>query len=80
MISQFPFLLQGLLQRICVRIQKEKTTTLRDLIHIVGFPYFHQASNVLGVTEARIHYLTVEFKVFRGFGFSKLLRGLGLRV
>ena len=66
---------------ICVKNPIRKTTTkLRDLIHFVGFLMGMMAFTVLGVEEASLHHLTVEFKVFRGLGFFKVLRGLGLRV
>ena len=44
---------------ICLKIQQEKTTRRRDLIRFVDFPHFIRL----------LHYLTVEFKVLRGWIF-----------
>ena len=44
------------------------------------FLLLETALTFLGVEEASLHHFIVELKVFRGFWFFKVLRGLGTRV
>ena len=68
-MSQCLFLYKVFNKGICVKLQQEKTTRLRDLILFVGLPDFYKAFTFLGVQEASLHHLTVEFNVFRIFVF-----------
>ena len=56
------FFLQGLLQRGLCKHPIRETARLRDLIHFVCFPHVYKAFTFLGVKEASLHHLTVQFQ------------------